>query len=129
VILPLLNEKLGEVIDKSINGNLKNYKISFKDKYAVTVVMSSGGYPGDYEKGKEITGLNDLSGNIIAFHAGTESKNGRLYTNGGRVLNVTALGNDLIEARNKVYNEIGKIKFDGAFYRKDIGHRALKYFS
>jgi phosphoribosylamine---glycine ligase len=129
VILPLLNEKLGEVIDRSINGNFKDFKISFKNKYAVTVVMSSGGYPGDYEKGKEITGLNDLSDSIIAFHAGTESKNGRLYTNGGRVLNVTALGNDLIEARNKVYSEIGKIKFDGAFYRKDIGHRALKYFS
>jgi phosphoribosylamine---glycine ligase len=128
VILPLLNEKLGEIIEKSINGNLKNFGISFKNKYAVTVVMSSGGYPEDYEKGKEITGLNNLDNNIIAFHAGTESKNGKLYTSGGRVLNVTAIGSDLIEARNKVYGEIGKIKFDGAFYRKDIGHRALKYF-
>jgi phosphoribosylamine---glycine ligase len=128
VILPLLNEKLGEIIDKSINGNLKDFRISFKEKYAVSVVMSSGGYPGDYEKGKEITGLNSLGDNIIAFHAGTESKNGRLYTNGGRVLNITALGDDLIEARNTVYSEIDKIKFDGAFYRKDIGFRALKYF-
>jgi phosphoribosylamine---glycine ligase len=129
VILPLLNEKLGEIIEKSINGNLKDFRISFKNKYAVTVVMSSGGYPGDYEKGKEITGLNNLNDDIIAFHAGTESKNGKLYTSGGRVLNITALGNDIIEARNKVYSEIEKVKFDGAFYRKDIGHRALKYFS
>jgi phosphoribosylamine--glycine ligase len=128
VILPLLNEKLGEIIEKSINGNLKDFRISFKEKYAVSVVMSSGGYPGDYEKGKEITGLNNLSNKIIAFHAGTESKNGRLYTNGGRVLNITALGDDLIEARHSVYSEIDKIKFDGAFYRKDIGFRALKYF-
>ena len=129
VILPLLNEKLGEIIDRSINGKLKDFQISFKDKYAVTVVMSSGGYPGDYEKGKEITGLNNLTENIIAFHAGTESKNGKIYTNGGRVLNITSIGKDIIEARNNVYCEIDKIKFEGSFYRKDIGHRALKYFS
>ncbi len=129
VILPLLNEKLGDIVDRSINGNLNNFHISFKNKYALTVVMSSGGYPGNYEKGKEITGLNSLNGEIIAFHAGTESKNGRIYTNGGRVLNITSLGNDLMDARNKVYGEIGKIKYEGAFFRKDIGHRALGYFS
>jgi phosphoribosylamine---glycine ligase len=129
VILPLLDQKLGDIFDRSIKGSLKDFQISFKNKYTVTVVMSSGGYPGEYEKGKEITGLNSLKDDIIAFHAGTESKNGRLYTNGGRVLNITALGNDLIDAREKVYSEIEKIKFEGAFYRKDIGHRALKYFS
>ncbi len=128
VILPLLNNKLGDIIDKSINGNLRDLQISFSDKYAITVVISSGGYPGAYEKGKEITGLNDLDENITAFHAGTEFKNGKYFTNGGRVLNVTATGDDLIKARNKVYNEIKKINFEGAFYRKDIGHRALKYF-
>lgn len=128
VILPLLNEKLGDIIDKSINGNLCDQKISFIDKYAITVVMSSGGYPGAYEKEKEITGLNKLDENIITFHAGTEFRNGKYYTNGGRVLNVTATGDDLIKARDKVYTEIEKIKFEGAFYRKDIGHRALKYF-
>ncbi|MFH0976593.1 MAG: phosphoribosylamine--glycine ligase [Spirochaetota bacterium] len=129
VILPLLNEKLGDIIQGSICGKLNDFKISFKNEYAVTVVMSSGGYPGDYAKGKEISGLDTLDENILAFHAGTARKNGRLYTNGGRVLNVTALGHDLIEARKKVYNEIQKIKFDGAFYRNDIGHRALKYFT
>ncbi len=128
VILPLLNEKLGDIFERSINGNLKDFQISFKEKYAVTVVMSSGGYPGSYARGKEITGLGKLSERIIAFHAGTESKNGKYYTNGGRVLNITALGKDLPEARDIIYSEIEKIKFDGAFYRKDIGHRALKYF-
>ena len=106
---------------------VSSYDISFSGKSAITVVMSSGGYPGSYEKGKEITGLDSLGKDIIAFHAGTELKNGKLYTNGGRVLNITATGNDLIEARNKVYNEIEKVKFAGAFYRKDIAHKALKY--
>ena len=90
--------------------------------------MSSGGYPGSYEKGKVITGLENLSENIIVFHAGTVKTDGRYYTNGGRVLNVTALGDDLMQARDRVYEEIEKISFENAFYRKDIGHRALKYF-
>jgi phosphoribosylamine---glycine ligase len=128
VILPLLNEKLGNIFERSITGKLKDFRISFKEKYAVTVVMSSGGYPGSYEKGKEITGLDKLSSSIMAFHAGTEFKNGKYYTNGGRVLNVTALGKDMPEARDIIYSEIDKIRFEGAFYRKDIGHRALKYF-
>ncbi len=128
VILPLLKTKLGDIIDKSINGNLKNLDIRFSDQYAVTVVIASAGYPGAYEKGKEISGIDKLSDDIIVFHAGTESKNGKLITNGGRVLNVTASGSDLVEARNRIYIEIDKIKFEGAYYRKDIGHRALKYF-
>ncbi len=127
VILPLLNQKLGDVIENSISGNLKNMEITFKDKCALTVVMSSGGYPGNYEKGREIKGLNDVSKNIIVFHAGTKSENGRCYTNGGRVLNVTAAGDTFIDARNAVYGEIDKISFEGAFYRRDIGHRAMKY--
>ena len=127
VILPLLNQKLGDVIENSISGNLKNMEITFKDKCALTVVMSSGGYPGNYEKGREIKGLNDVSKNIIVFHAGTKSENGRCYTNGGRVLNVTAMGDTFIDARNAVYGEIDKISFEGAFYRRDIGHRAMKY--
>ncbi len=129
VILPLLNEKLGDIVDKSINGRLKDMDISFMNKCAITVVMSSGGYPGAYEKGKEISGLNNLNDNIIAFHAGTSSKDGKYYTNGGRILNVTATGDTFTSAKDAVYSEIDKISFDGAFYRKDIGHRALKYFS
>jgi phosphoribosylamine--glycine ligase len=127
VILPLLNEKLGNVIENSISGNLKSMDITFKNKCALTVVMSSGGYPGNYEKGREIKGLNDVSENIMVFHAGTKKENGRYYTNGGRVLNVTACGDTFLDARNAVYGEIDKISFEGAFYRKDIGHRAMRY--
>jgi len=126
VILPLLEGKLGDFIQGSIEGTLHTKSISFKKKHAITVVMSSGGYPGDYEKGKEITGLDSLSDSITAFHAGTVEKNGKLYTSGGRVLNITAMGDTLVQARDAVYNEIGRISFDGAFYRKDIAHRALK---
>ncbi len=125
VILPLLNEKFGDIMDKVISGSLKDIDITFKNKSAITVVISSGGYPGSYEKGKEIKGLNEVSDKIITFHAGTKSEAGEIYTNGGRVLNVTAMGDTLIEARDLVYNEIDKISFEGSFYRKDIAHRAL----
>ena len=125
VILPLMKGKLGDLFEGSINGNLKDYTISFEEKHAITVVMSSGGYPGSYKKGIEITGLDDVSNDLIVFHAGTKHEGGKVYTNGGRVLNVTAMGNTLKEAADKVYGEIDKIKFDGAFYRKDIAYRAL----
>ncbi len=129
VILPLLNEKLGDLIQGSITGNLNDMHFSFSNKTAITVILSSGGYPGSYEKGKEITGLNELSDEIIVFHAGTKYEKGKYYTNGGRVLNITALGNSFQEAREKVYGEIDKISFEGAHYRRDIGHRAMKYFT
>jgi phosphoribosylamine---glycine ligase len=126
VILPLLNGKLGDLIQGSINGNLSAMNISFMDKHAISVVMSSGGYPGDYKKGVEIMGLDSVSNEIMIFHAGTKRENNIVYTNGGRVLNVTAIGNSLIKARQKVYDEIGRISFKGAHYRKDIAYRALK---
>jgi phosphoribosylamine--glycine ligase len=129
VILPLLNEKLGDLIQGSITGKLNGMHFSFSNKTAITVILSSGGYPGSYEKGKEITGLNELSDEIIVFHAGTKYEKGKYYTNGGRVLNITALGNSFQEAREKVYGEIDKISFEGAHYRRDIGHRAMKYFT
>jgi phosphoribosylamine---glycine ligase len=126
VILPLMNGKLGDLFQSSINGTLETMNISFKNMHAITVVIASGGYPGNYEKGKEILGLNRVNGEIIVFHAGTIFKNGKYYTNGGRVLNVTAIGNTLMEAKDKVYQTIDKINFDGAYYRKDIGFRALR---
>lgn len=125
VIMPLMNGKLGDLFAASQNGTLNTLDVSFKDMYAITVVVSSGGYPGDYEKGKVISGLDALSSDIIVFHAGTDFKEGNYYTSGGRVLNVTALGKSLNEARDKVYGSIGSISFDGSYYRKDIGHRAL----
>ena len=128
VILPLLNEKLGDLIQGTLAGNLNEMSFTFSEKTAITVVISSGGYPGSYKKGFAISGLDKLSDDIILFHAGTRYENGTYYTNGGRVLNVTALGATFQEARNRVYGEIDKISFEGAHYRKDIGHRAMKYF-
>jgi len=125
VILPLLENKLGEVFSASVEGTLDKVDLKFKDKHAVSVVMSSGGYPGSYEKGKVIQGIETVSKDVIVFHAGTSEENGTVKTNGGRVLNVTTMGDSLEEACNKVYKEIEKISFDGAYFRKDIAHRAL----
>lgn len=125
VILPLLEGKLGDILNASIDGTLDKIPVKFKSGNAITVVMSAAGYPGDYTKNDEITGLNEVSNKVQVFHAGTSKKEDSVYTNGGRVLNVTASGNTIEEARNNVYSEIDKIKFKGAFYRKDIAYRAL----
>lgn len=124
-LMPLLEGRLGDIFQASVSGNLKPEHLVFKKKHAITVVISSGGYPGLYEKGKEITGLDSLPDDILVFHAGTKAEGGKLYTNGGRVLNITAQGDSLREARDRVYYVIDKVRFDGAFYRKDIAHRAL----
>lgn len=125
VILPLIDGKLGDIFEASVSGKISSTKISFKKEHAITVVISSGGYPGNYEKGKLITGLDSVVGDVTVFHAGTEKSDGKFYTNGGRVLNVTATGTTLREARDRAYAAAEKIKFEGAFYRKDIGYRAL----
>ncbi len=126
VLLPLLKGKLGDLIQGSITGTLKNHTIAFEPKHAITVVMASGGYPGDYPKGKEISGLDAKGDDIIVFHAGTKREGNRCYTSGGRVLNVTAIGKSLKNARDRAYDHIQKIGFDGAHYRKDIAYRALR---
>jgi phosphoribosylamine--glycine ligase len=90
--------------------------------------MASGGYPGDYGKGKEIRGIEAAESDpgVTVFHAGTRRLDGRLVTAGGRVLGVTALGADVRAAREKAYAAVGKIEFEGAQYRKDIAARALR---
>ncbi|HOS38241.1 MAG TPA: phosphoribosylamine--glycine ligase [Spirochaetota bacterium] len=125
VILPLLNGRLGDFLQASIAGSLHECELSFKRMSAITVVMASGGYPDDYRKGIPITGLDAVSEDLIVFHAGTRMENGACVTSGGRVLNVTALGESFQAARDTVYGEIGKIRFEGAHFRKDIGHRAM----
>ena len=85
------------------------------------MVMASGGYPEHYEKGKEITGLEDVSPEVMVFHAGTKLENGKFYTSGGRVLGVVAKGEDIQAARKIAYENVEKIHFEGAQYRKDIG--------
>lgn len=121
VVLPRLENDIVDIFEKTMDGSLKEEDLKWTDKKCVTVVLTSEGYPKEYEKGKEITGTEELDKDIILFHNGTKMEDGKLLTNGGRVLSVTALGDTLQEAREKVYKNIDKIKFDGLCYRKDIG--------
>jgi len=91
------------------------------------VVLASGGYPGTYEKGKEISGLERLERDedVVVFHAGTRRENGRVVTSGGRVLGVTGLGGSIREAIETAYRAVDKVSFEGAFCRRDIGFRAM----
>jgi phosphoribosylamine--glycine ligase len=125
VILPLLDVKLGDMLNAAVDGTLDKFDLKFKNAHAMTVVVAAGGYPGNYEKGKEITGFDKVSDKLMIFHAGTENKDGNILSNGGRVLNVTSTGSTLKEAQQNIYDEIGKLEFEGSFYRKDIGYRAL----
>jgi len=113
----------------SIDGNLNDIKLEWKNRSAVCVVLASGGYPGDYKKGIEISGLEDAvweADDTVVFHAGTKTDGRKFFTAGGRVLNVVSLGNDIKEAVDNTYKAVSKIKFEGMHYRKDIGRRALE---
>ncbi len=120
VVLPRLKTDLCDIFNAVIDGTLDKIRFEWSDDACVCVVMASGGYPESYQKGKEIS-IGDIDRDILLFHAGTAVKDGKLVTNGGRVLGVTALGKDINEARAKAYKAVGNISFDGAFYRKDIG--------
>lgn len=120
VLLPLLDTKLSEVCFAVIEGNLERLPIVWREEKGVCVVIASGGYPNDYKVGFTISGLESVEG-VMVFHAGTKWQDGRFLTNGGRVLNVCATGRTYEEARKKVYSEIGKIHFEGMYFRKDIG--------
>lgn len=126
VIIPGMKTDLLEVIHSCTKGNLASTKIEFDEQYRCTVVLASGGYPESYEKGKEITGLDEVKDALI-FHAGTKKENGKLYTNGGRVLNIVGSGNSLKQAIDNSYSEIKNIHFDKAYYRTDIGAKGLKH--
>ncbi|MBO6236859.1 MAG: phosphoribosylamine--glycine ligase [Schwartzia sp.] len=127
VVLPLLKSDLVEVMLACVDGKLAETKIEWSDEAAVSVVMASGGYPGDYEKGKAIQGVKDAeAAGTLVFHAGTAEKDGGLVTAGGRVLNVVGVAKDIPEAVKKSYAGVKKISFEGMHYRKDIAHRALE---
>ncbi len=127
VLLPRLNSNLLMLMESCINGTLSEKQISFLEESCVCVVMASSGYPGSYRKGEIITGIEEASKDekVIVFHAGTKLNNGVVLTNGGRVLAVTARGASLSEALKNVYSAVEKIKFNGAFFRKDIAAKAL----
>ncbi|HEY92933.1 MAG TPA: phosphoribosylamine--glycine ligase [Dehalococcoidia bacterium] len=122
VTLPLLKTDLVDIFLAVINGNLYQIDVEWSEDACVGVVMASAGYPGSYQTGLPISGLDNLDGDILVFHAGTKigSEPGQVLTNGGRVLTVVASGRTLTEAREKVYNNISQIRFEGCHYRKDI---------
>lgn len=121
-VFMMMDTDLMEVVDAVIDGTLDQVSFQWKDGNAVCVVMASGGYPQKYESGKLIEGLDDVEDSVMVFHAGTKlGEDGRLYTNGGRVLGVTAAGRDIQHAREIAYRNVEKIRFEGAHYRKDIG--------
>ncbi len=120
-VITRLETDLVDIIESIIEGRLDKQEIKWSDKKTVCVGMASKGYPGMYEKGKEITGLENVDSDVIVFHAGTRLEEGKTLTNGGRVLGVTAYGESIEEARKKAYENVRKIQFEGAQYRSDIG--------
>ena len=120
VVLPRLKTDLVEIMEAVIDERLDEIEIEWEDNAAVCVVMASGGYPVSYKKGYEITGLDNV-GDLTVFHAGTAIKDGKIVTNGGRVLGVTAVGNDLDEAIKNAYAGVSKISWTDEFHRSDIG--------
>jgi len=127
VYLTRLENDLVELLDASVDGTLDKIELKWKPEASVCVVMASGGYPGNYPKGKPILGLPEAAQlpDTKVFHAGTALKDGQIVTNGGRVLGVTALGKDLRAAQAAAYAAVQKIHFDGAHFRRDIAAKAF----
>jgi phosphoribosylamine--glycine ligase len=122
VLLPRMKSDLLPLLEATINGKIDNYSIEWEQRPAVTVVLASGGYPGKYETGKSISGLDEAAklDGLQIFHAGTKQLNGEIVTAGGRVLAVTALGLTIAEARSRAYEAVARIHFENCHYRRDI---------
>ena len=120
-VLFRLESNLSEIMDSIIDNNLKNIDIKYSEEEAVCVILTSGGYPEVYEKGKIITGLDKLDKDIVVFHSGTKLVDNNLVTNGGRVIGITAKAKTVKNAAQKVYENIKRINFEGMHYRTDIG--------
>ncbi len=127
-ILMRLKSNLLEVMLAVCDGCLEQVSLEWDPRPAVCIVMASGGYPGDYEKGKKISGLDQAAQlkDVVVFHAGTAEKDGDIVTAGGRVLGVTALGDTIADAKTRAYEAAGTIDFDGAYYRRDIADKAIQ---
>ena len=120
VVLPRLKTDILSLFEATAKGELEHAAFHLDDRFCTTVMLVSQGYPGDYEKGKEITGLSDVDGSIV-FHAGTKLADGKVLTNGGRVLAVSSFGRTMQEALTRSYENVAKIRFDGVNFRRDIG--------
>ena len=127
-IMLRLKSDLIDMIQTCFSGGISNYDVEWDQKSAMGIVMSSIGYPESYETGKEISGLNNFSNkdDIKVFHSGSRLENNNILTNGGRVLCVTALGDDLNRSNENAYSAVKLIDWDGKYYRKDIGFRVMK---
>jgi phosphoribosylamine--glycine ligase len=128
VILPLLETDLVDLLAAACDGTLDQVAVHNAAGAAVCVVMASGGYPGSYQTGKEIRGLNELEGltDVVVFHAGTAQRDGHLVTAGGRVLGVTAVAGGIAAAVERAYWAVGRLDFEQAHFRRDIAYRALR---
>jgi phosphoribosylamine--glycine ligase len=120
VVLPRLRTDLVDLLEGVASGTLAGKTVEIDDRFVTTVMLASGGYPGSYEKGKEITGLDRVSGSVI-FHAGTKQDVDRLVTNGGRVIAVSSYGKTMQEALATSYKNAAVIEFENKYYRPDIG--------
>jgi len=125
VMIPRLVSDLVDIMLAVIDGTLDQIKVEWSDEACVGVVIASGGYPGSYQTGFPIEGLDRVDRDILVFHAGTKAKQGKIYTDGGRVLTVAATGKTIAEAREKVYLNLPRIHFQGCHYRKDIAAREV----
>lgn len=128
VLLPALKTDLLEIVEACMSDELDKIEFEFEEGFFADVVLASGAYPKTYDIGFEIRGLDDISEDTLVFHAGTKKEEGKILTNGGRVLNIVCKGKTLEDSLQKVYNEINKIKFDKMYFRKDIGKRLNRYF-
>ena len=128
VLMMRLGAQAMDLMHAAAEGRLDSAQVNWADDHAITVVMAANGYPGAYEKGTEINGLSALpeDGSNMVFHAGTKAQDGKILASGGRVLNVTARGDTLQEARDRAYAAADAIEWPGGFMRRDIGWRALK---
>jgi phosphoribosylamine--glycine ligase len=123
-----LRSDLVDVMLATIDGKLDRITLKWDPRPAITVIAASKGYPGDYEKGMPIAGVDqaDAMEDVKVFHSGTATRDGKLVTDGGRVLGVTALGDTIAAAQKRAYDAMAKIQFDGMHYRRDIAHQAIK---
>ena len=127
VVIPRLKSDILDIFEATAKGNLKNVPFEMDDRFCTTVMMVSGGYPESYEKGKVIEGCDAVEGSIV-FHAGTKfNDKGEVVTSGGRVIAVSSFGNAMEKALETSYSNVARIRFDGAYYRRDIGQDLVKY--
>ena len=125
VVLPLLKTDLLTIMQAVENETLADLDVEWHDGAAACIIIASGGYPGNYQKGKVMTFEDNLADNVVIYHAGSKLQDGKLVTNGGRVLGVTARANSLAQALKDAYKATDSVQFEGKYMRSDIGKKAL----